>query len=308
MSRRLSPLSVPYRAVRKGASLVLTIAFAAFSGAMAITESVGGPLLAAGAVLLLVLALVGYEVAYYRRYEYELTADSLDIRSGVFSRRNREIPLRRVQNVDISRNAVQRALDIAAVDFETAGGSETEGSIEYVSFEEAKRLQREIARLKRGDDAGAEGEEEEREELFSLSDEELALVGLLSFDLRGPGILLFLASGSVPVASGLIEGIEGPVLALGGIAVLLLIVLVSWLAGIAVAVANYYGFTLSRADDELRYERGLLRRYDGSIPLDKVQTLTIEDNPLKRRFGYASLAIETAGYGPSTGDGGGPES
>ncbi|MFC4356818.1 PH domain-containing protein [Halobium salinum] len=309
MSPRLSPLSVPYRAARKGGSLLFTLVFALFSGAMAVTNDLGGPLLVLGLVVLLVLALVGYEVAYYRRYEYELTAESLDISSGVFSRRNREIPLRRVQNVDISRNALQRALSIAAVNFETAGGSTTEAAIRFVSFEEAKRLQREVARLKRGEEPGAgEAGEEDVEELFALSADELALVGLLSFDLRGPGILLFLASGSVPVVSGLFADVEGPLLALGGVAVLLLIVLVSWLAGIAVAVANYYGFTLSRADDELRYERGLLRRYDGSIPLDKVQTVTVEDNPLKRRFGYASLAIETAGYGPGTGGDRGSES
>jgi len=306
MSRRLSPLSVPYRAVRRGASLVLTVFFVAFSGAMSITDEIGGPLLAAGLVLLIALGFVGYEVAYFRRYEYELTPDSLDIRSGVFSRRNREIPLSRVQNVDISRNAIQRALGIAAVDFETAGGSDTEAAIRFVAFDEAKRLQTEVARLKRGGDV--DEEVKEPEELFSLSTDELALVGLLSFDLRGPGILLFFASGSVPVLSGAFADAGGLTLAVGGVALFALIVLVSWLAGIAIAVANYYGFTLLRADDELRYERGLLRRYDGSIPLDKVQTVTIEDNPLKRRFGYASLAIETAGYAPGGNDGRGSES
>jgi putative membrane protein len=53
--------------------------------------------------------------------------------------------------------------------------------------------------------------------------------------------------------------------------------------------------------DELQYERGALRRFDGSIPLDKIQTITIEDTPLKRTLGYATLRVETAGYTPGQG-------
>jgi len=67
-----------------------------------------------------------------------------------------------------------------------------------------------------------------------------------------------------------------------------------------VALNYYYGFRLSRAGDELRYERGLFRRYSGSIPTEKVQALRIADNPAKRAL-YASLSIETAGYAPGQG-------
>ncbi|SEO96567.1 putative membrane protein [Halogranum amylolyticum] len=297
---KLSPLSVPYKAVQKGASIVFTLAFVLFSGASAVLGGLGGPLVTVGLLGGIVVLLVAYEVLYYRRYEYELTADTFDIRSGVVSRRNREIPLRRIQNVDISRNVVQRVLGIAALNFETAGGSGTEAAIRYVTFEEAKRLQNEIARLKRGD--AADAPEVESDELFALSDRELAIVGALSFDPRGLGILFFLLSGSIPVVSSFFSfGGETLVLALGGLVVLVAILFVSWLAGFVIAVVNYYGFRLSRTDDELLYERGLLQRYDGSIPFDKIQTLTIEDNPLKRRFGYATLAIETAGYAPGQG-------
>jgi putative membrane protein len=59
----------------------------------------------------------------------------------------------------------------------------------------------------------------------------------------------------------------------------------------------YYGFTLSRSSAELRYERGLLQRYSGTIPLEKVQSLTVEENVIARALGYASLDIETAGGG-----------
>ncbi|MFB6196048.1 MAG: PH domain-containing protein [Haloplanus sp.] len=297
---KLSPLSVPYRVVERGAGLVFTAAIL-LSGASAALGPVGG-LAGIALVGLGVLLLVGYEITYHRRFEYDLAGDTLDIRSGVVSRRNREIPVRRIQNVDISRNVVQRVLGIAAVDFETAGGSETEASLRFVEFEEAKRLQGEIGRLKRDASEEETSEADAGEELFALSPRELAIVGALSFDLRIPGLVLVIVSGSVPALSSMLSA-RSVLLAAGAVAVAVAVVLVSWLGGAAAAVLNYYGFRLTRVGDELQYERGLLRRYDGSIPLDKVQTLTVIDDPLKRRFGYASLRIETAGYTPGGGAG-----
>lgn len=318
-TRALSPLTVPYRAVSRGASVAFTLLFLVVSGSSLLGGAVG-QLVGVAVVGLAVVALLAYEVAHWQRYEYAVTADTFDIRSGVFRRRNREIPVDRIQNVDISRNVVQRLLGIAAVDLETAGGGATEAAVRYVAFGEAKRIQRVLAARKRDADASAEAEEEETaaetpessdrdrdaesdELLFDLSSRELALVGLFSFDLRTPGLVLFVGYGLLtsrglgPLPSG-----DGVALVAVVVAVGLLLVGFSWIAGAVSAVLNYYGFRLTRVGDELQYERGLLRRYDGSIPLDKVQTLTVADDPLKRRFGYATLYVETAGYAPGGDD------
>ena len=308
---KLAPQSVPYRALQKVSGFVVIAFFVANSNDWGLPAAAA----AGGAILLAALA---YEVAYYRRFAYELTADTLDISSGVISRREREIPYRRIQNVDVSQSVFQRALGIAAVDLETAGGSSTEGSIRFVKPDEATRLRREVQRRKSGSSAGetdgTAGDDEAadrgavgpaEEELFAISPGELALVGALSFDGRLIGLLAFLSSGSVPVLSGFIPEASAAALTATAIVAVGGLFLVSWVLGAGVAFSNYYGFRLSRAGDELRYERGLFRRYSGSIPTEKVQTLTISDNPAKRALGYASLSIETAGYAPGqSGDGG----
>ena len=269
------------------------------------TANEWGFAIAVGGSLALLLVAGAYELAYYRRFEYELTEDTLDISSGVISRREREIPYRRIQNVDVSRNVLQRALGIAAVDLETAGGSSTEGAIRYVVPAEATRLQREVQRRKSGSDAGVDENGDPtgpvEEELFAISPGELALVGALSFDGRLIGLLAFLGSGSVPVLSGFLPDASAAILTAFAIVVVGALFLVSWILGAGIAFSNYYGFRLSQAGDELRYERGLFRRYSGSIPTEKVQTLMVSDNPAKRVLGYASLSIETAGYAPGQG-------
>ncbi|MFD1571569.1 PH domain-containing protein [Halorubrum laminariae] len=301
---KLAPQSIPYRALQKVSGFVVVAFFVVNSNDWGLPLAVG----AAGALL---LAAFGYETAYYRRFDYELTPDTLDIASGVISRREREIPYRRIQNVDVSQSVIQRAIGIAAVDLETAGGSSTEGSIRFVTPSESTRIQREVQRRKSGADgekrtegdadgtASAGGTSAKGEtDLFAISPKELALVGALSFDGRLIGLLAFLSSGSFPVLSGFLPDADAAALTATAIVAVGGLFLVSWVLGAGVAFSNYYGFRLSRAGDELRYERGLFRRYSGSIPTEKVQTLTITDNPAKRALGYASLAIETAGYAP----------
>ena len=316
---KLAPQSVPYRALQKVSGFVVIAFFVANSNDWGLPAAAA----AGGAILLVALA---YQIAYYRRYEYELTADTLDISSGVISRREREIPYRRIQNVDVSRGVIQRAIGVAAVDLETAGGSSTEGSIRYVTPDEATRLQREVQRRKSGrarrdeggEAAGADDEAVDRgrddafapdeEVLFAISPGELALVGALSFDGRLIGLLAFLSSGSFPVLSSFLPETSAAALTATAIVGVAALFIASWLIGAGVAFSNYYGFRLSRAGDELRYERGLFRRYSGSIPTEKVQTLRVTDNPAKRALGYASLSIETAGYAPGQGSESGNQS
>ncbi|MFC3476521.1 PH domain-containing protein [Halobacterium litoreum] len=315
---KLHPLSVPFRAVSRGIGL----AWAFLVGGVALAQ--GDPVLTSGAVVLAVLAIaaiVAYEIAYYRRFEYELTEDSLDISSGVFSRREREIPLRRVQNVDVTRSFVARLLGLAKVDVETAGGGGTEASLRFVSREEAGRLQEEVRERRRAtrdeatdaeeSDATAEDTEEraERERrgetLFELSDRDLVLYGFLSFDPRLLSGIAALAPFVAPAVvdrvnlSGFGLAVVGAVLAVGALGI--------WVVSAVARIVQFYGFRLRRVGDDLRYERGLFERRDGTIPLSKLQTVSVEENVLMRRYGFASLAVETAGYAPGSSPSGGSE-
>lgn len=261
------------------------------------------------------LGAIGYEILRYRLFTYELTGKTLNIESGVLFRREREIPLGRIQNVDMTRSIVQRVLGIAAVGIETAGGSSTEARLQFVSHQEAKRLQEGIRTRKRRleSDATPTGEtrngavetgtEAEREVVFELDDESLVLYSLLSFDPRVLSILFVIVPTVTPFVSPYLDGQRTTLLVLFGVLALLVSALGVWLMSAFARFVGYYGFTLTRVGDELRYERGLLQRYDGSIPEEKIQTVVIEENVLMRYFEYASLAIETAGYGPGASSG-----
>ncbi|MFQ3318106.1 MAG: putative membrane protein [Natronomonas sp.] len=290
---KLDPLSVPYRAGESVVRLAWLLVFFVF-GSPAVGGGISGITGLVGAWFVVTLA---YQLVYYQRFEYELTDETLDIRSGVVSRRNREIPIRRVQNVDVSRNVVHRLLGIAQINLETAGGSSTEASLKYVSFEEAERLQSELGRLKRGESEPGTEPAPERD-LFTITPKELVLLGITGINLR---LLSFVTVLLPIIAPSLRERFADPLLGLAvtaPIAAVAIVVVTAAVSGV-LAVTNYYGFRLSRQNDDLQYERGLLQRFSGTIPLEKVQTLTISENVIARRIGHASLAVETAGYAPS---------
>ncbi|WP_293029081.1 PH domain-containing protein [Natronococcus sp.] len=314
--KKLHPLSIAVRSISRSVNVGLLFFIA---GVFASPGGAGGTLVSVGGMVLLgIVVAVVYEVAYYERFRYELTADTFDVASGVLARRDREVPLRRIQNVDVRQPVLSRLFGLAAVHIETAGGGQTEVSLQYVEEEEARRLRRQ---LRRG--AQAEGDEDdesvaseardaddedEEELLFEIQPRELAILSVFTIDpgasLLG-GIALSFLSGFDPttlIPADLVDGLpgaEGGLVALAWLVVLFL--LAAWAVSAVLTFNRYYGFRLTRVGDELYYERGLVQRYSGTIPLEKVQTLTITERVPFRWFGYGALAVETAGYAPGQG-------
>ena len=64
------------------------------------------------------------------------------------------------------------------------------------------------------------------------------------------------------------------------------------------ALIRLYDFRLTRDGDDLHSTYGLLTRVSATIPLRRIQTLTIREGPLHRLLGRASVRVETAGGAP----------
>jgi putative membrane protein len=302
MSNRLSPFSVGYRAVETTVRLGWILVFVTFGSASVGLQTWQASLLVVGGLVLAGL----YQLVYWERFEYTLTGDSFDIQSGVLSRREREIPLRRVQNVDLQRNVIQRALGLTEVRLETAGGSGTEARLRFVTEAEADRLRGEISRRKRSEtDTDESAPVSEAETLFTITPRELLVLGVVSIDLRLLSLVTALLPIIVPSMSSRFGAGTDPVIAFAvgaPIAAAVIVISVALISGLY-SVANYWGFELRRGDEELLYDRGLFQRFSGTIPLSKVQVISLSENVLARRLGYGSLSVETAGYAPADSSG-----
>lgn len=288
---KLSKVSIPYRALKDIGTL---LALVVFSGNLSFRTLDFRFIFFASLVFggVVSVSLI-WEYIVWRRYDYFFEEDSLRITHGVFRRDEREIPYRRIQNVDIRKNIVQRVLGIAKVGFETAGGSTTEASLKYVEKEQAQSIQDKVRKFKRKETEEDEKEGTEREKLFELSSSDLLAYSLLSVNTKSM-IMAFTAFGIFgSLGIGIGQSSLAPVLVLTFLG--LSAVLALWIFNAASNFIQYYDFRLWRERDTLEFERGLLNRSEGSIPVEKVQGISIEENFLKRQLDYATLKVETAG-------------
>lgn len=102
----------------------------------------------AGAAVLIVAGAVAYEAARLRTTAWRLTADRLELRSGVTVRQHRAVPLDRVRSVDLRADPVRRAFGLTVVKVGT-GERAAEGSelvLDALDRHSAEMLRRTLLR------------------------------------------------------------------------------------------------------------------------------------------------------------------
>ena len=81
-------------------------------------------------------------------------------------------------------------------------------------------------------------------------------------------------------------------IALGAVAVFLIVVRI---VSMGWAVVRLYRFRLTQVAEDLRMEYGLFTRFTATVPLRRIQAVTISEGPLYRLFDRVSVRVETAG-------------
>lgn len=256
------------------------------------------------ALLLLPLILVAagaYEYLYWKNFEFYFEGSDLKIRSGVITKNELDIPVRRIQDIDTQKNIVERVIGITKVNVKTAGGDTSKASLKYLESDQAEKVREQLRELKnrrKEEDERTEGHAKEGSvETFYDIEDALMTFSILS-GVQGLAIvaILFLTLGiglSAYAATSAVEMVAYSLLTTIGAAIISIFILISSTFS---TYSRYYDFKIERRGDTFEYERGLFNKQGGSIPEDKIQKLEITENFLMRYFGYASLKAETAGY------------
>ncbi|WP_420161619.1 PH domain-containing protein [Nocardiopsis sp. CNT-189] len=266
-------------------------ATAAFQAALAtlLFVALPGPMLTSlglAWVLLLTLAVASGATAYalvaWWNSGYELNGDHLVVYGGLLRRTTREIPLSRLQAVDVVRPVPAQAVGLAELRIELAGGDAGEIRLRYLSRGQAERLR--AALLAHA--AGLAGSTPEAPEwpLYRLPFG--LLLGALAFRLPVMGaFLLFMAlmaagfafaepgvlGGAVPVLLGLFRGFIGP-------------------------LVRYTDFYASLSPDGLRLRYGAFQARMQTVPPGRVQAVRIVEPLLWRALGVVRVEANVAGY------------
>jgi putative membrane protein len=281
-----------------------------------------------GMLLAIPFALVSLGRYFSFRYRYE--PNEIVIRTGFLFRNERHIPYARIQNLDAVQNVFHRMLDVVEVRVETGGGKEPEAKMSVLPRAAYEEMRRRVFAGREGAPAApVETTEEPGRTLLRLDTRDLMLWGFI----QNRGLVLVGAAfglvwelgigdnilgrvfdgfpGIPPAVEGatgrgvvrglfrwLIGGAGFPVgrIALGlaafaGFLLLVRLISMGW------ALVRLHGFRVIRAGEDLQTRYGLLTRVSATIPLRRIQTLTVYEGPLHQLFGRASVRVETAGGG-----------
>jgi putative membrane protein len=275
----------------------------------------------AGAAVVIVCA---YGWVRARSFRYEVQADEIVIREGIFTRESRHVPFTRIQSVSERRGLMHRFIDVTELVLESGSGGRPEAVMRVLYPREAARLAEQL-RLHRaaqaapadpgaaahpvpsGEAAAASGQA--ADVLLTLPTAELLKLGLISN--RGFLVVAMVAGvvsqnaeilELVPGADRLAETVEA---GMGEAAAAGVFQLVAWLLALLAfalvfvrvlsighAVFTQHGFMLTRRGDRLRVQRGLATRIDVSGRVGAIQRLVLERTLLHRLFGRCSLRVD----------------
>lgn len=309
--RRLHPLSFLFAIQDTAKSFVVPFVVAVFAASNRDAWE------AWAAIAVVPLALGALARALSVRYRFDDT--ELVIRSGFVFRRVRHIPYDRLQNVDAVENPLHRLFGVVEVKLETGGGTEAEAVLRVVDRQALEEIR---ARVFAGRGAAApvvEGAPEAASTvLLAMPPREVFLFGLI----HGRGMIIagalfgllwefgiadrfagdYFGAGrpgrgvARRVVQSVFEGAALPLrqIAMTVVAVAVLLALFR-LVSAALSLVTYYGFTVRRLGDDLRCEYGLLTRVASTIPVRRIQKLTVREGPWHRAAGRVSVDVQTAG-------------
>ena len=109
--------------------------------------------LAAIGLPLICLALLGNTIFWpqieYRHIQWKLSDLGLEIRRGVFWKKETAIPWARAQHADVSQGPLQRMFEIGSLTIHTAGTKNASVTIDGLAYEQAVSLRDEIIRQRK---------------------------------------------------------------------------------------------------------------------------------------------------------------
>jgi putative membrane protein len=245
----------------------------------------------------------------YLSYRYVMGPTELTIEQGVIGKRSRQIPYRKIQNVEQRQGPVHRVLGVAEVQLQTGSGDETEATLKVLSLAAVDELrariaagQPESAQRDRAADAAAP--------MVQLSVTEVVINGVL----HGRGYLILGAVFGIlwqwgasfgfdpaawferVIARRVPNGITPTVMTLAvGVSLLLISLLIVRLLSVVWSLLVLFDFTLRDDGEILRSSHGLISRFASTIPKRRIQLLTIRETPLARHFQRANIRVDTAG-------------
>ena len=280
--RRLHPLSPVLHGAKSIAVIVAALSWQTLG-------QVGLEKFALG-VLVLGLGVVVFSLVGWLNTGYHVVGRELRIQDGLLWRRNRAIPLERLQSVELRRPLLAQLTGLAELRLEVVGGGKTEAPLAYLTVREAAALRvRLLALAGRTENAAASVSPAPALErpLVRVPNRDLVISQLLTpqaFLL--PVGVAFVITQFVLEGSWTFIGIASTITAMAGV-----------LLQPVRRILRDWDFRLSRDHDgRLAVRYGLTETRNQTVPLHRVQSVTVTWPLLWRAKRWMHMRLDIAGF------------
>jgi putative membrane protein len=273
--RRLHPLTPLLRGWKVFAAALAIAAQQLYGGLEARWLFVG---VAASIPVALVYGYLSWRFTHYR-----IDGEDLRLETGVLFRRSRRVRLDRLQAVDVVRPLIARALGLAELRLEVAGGSSAEAPLAYLSEPAAQALRAEL--LARAAGLSHDTPEAPEAVLVTVPVDRLIKSQLLTVGVIITVVALLVVLGLAVVLQQVsLLGLALPIaLGLG--------------PAVVAPIISHFDFTVADSPDGLRLRHGLLETRAQTVPPGRVQAVRILEPLLWRSRGWCRIEVNIAGYG-----------
>ena len=278
------------------------------------------PGLAIGIVSSLLVLIVVAAILKFYYFQYRLSAGTVEIRSGVISKKYLNLPFNRIQNIKLEQPIFYRPADYVCLQLDTAGSVHQEARLVALSRPFAESLKQHILDLRQvattQADSQTDGQAIEQaapakpgatEQLLN----QRSLADLVIHGISNNRIWLVLGL-AAPFYNQLADKILGVLLKAGidlpakfdpgqqswwliGLYVLSLtmfIMLLFTLFSVLGSVLSFYGYTLHKKQDNYIRRSGLLTRHEVSMKLSRLQWVALKRDWLDMLLGRVNLSFE----------------
>lgn len=267
--------------------------------------------IAGGFAFLLVMG-----AANWWRFLYKLEEDTLHIRSGIFVRKDLYLTKDRIQVIDISSGIIQRLFGLVRLDIQTAGSTSRQAAIDAITKVKALEINRILRDIPSNvndlDVASAEAMSTDSEVIKKL---EMPLKELFiaastsgSFGIA-LSVLATIFSQIEPLISEselfeyLFSSLPSQTDAMTIGIIIFIFILFAWLLSFFSTLFTYGNFKLIVKEKEIIISRGIFEKKRVTIPYNRIQAIHVAEGLIRQPLGYASIHLESAGYGDEKGTG-----
>lgn len=265
------------------------------------------PLIWLPGILVFFILLTCFAFVSFKVYRYRLTEDSIEIRSGIFSKKHLNLPFTRVQNIKIEQPVYYRLTGHACLQLDTAGSAKNEAILIAIKLDFAQQLKTRIQSQNQiqhhtimehqQDNKSADTPEFEVEsarcqaELENIINQR-DLSDLIIHGISSNRMWIFLG-GLAPFYGNVFESVSEWLTSLGinitelfnlhthsvleiglyvlSLTMLVMLVLVSF--SVVGAIVSFYGYTLSKQGDKYIRRSGLFTKHEVSMRLSRLQMI-----------------------------------